>query len=163
MQRVLDNLNSPAFVYNAQHDLIAAKLLRRALSAPHFYADWPLAGSLTAAMLRLQAGRDPLNGDLTALIRANCPPAAHSSVRTGPSRTSTSTTPDARPTDTQKRSHHGPPYKWRRALIRRKRLGQAMIPGTPSGTRTRTRGSRGKPPMPVRCLVVPTGALFVAL
>ncbi|GAB2883604.1 MmyB family transcriptional regulator [Streptomyces mayteni] len=36
--------------------------------ARDFYADWPLACSLTAAMLRFEAGRDPLSADLTALI-----------------------------------------------------------------------------------------------
>lgn len=88
VQRVLDNMTVPAVVYNAQQDLIASNLLGRALFAPHFdadrpnlarfifldsrahdyYADWPLACSLTAAMLRYEAGRDPLNADLTALI-----------------------------------------------------------------------------------------------
>jgi transcriptional regulator with XRE-family HTH domain len=88
VQRVLDNMTVPAVVYDAQQDLIASNLLGRALFAPHFdtdrpnmarfifldsrardyYADWPLACSLTAAMLRFQAGRDPLNADLTGLI-----------------------------------------------------------------------------------------------
>jgi transcriptional regulator with XRE-family HTH domain len=88
VQRVLESMTVPAVVYNAQQDLIAANLLGRALFAPHFdadrpnmarfifldsrardyYADWPLACSLTAAMLRYQAGRDPLNADLTAVI-----------------------------------------------------------------------------------------------
>jgi transcriptional regulator with XRE-family HTH domain len=88
VQRVLDNMNVPAVVYNSQQDLIASNLLGRALFAPHFeadnpnlarfifldsrardfYADWPLACSLTAAMLRFEAGRDPLNRNLTALI-----------------------------------------------------------------------------------------------
>ena len=88
VQRVLDSMTFPAVVYNAQQDLIASNLLGRALFAPHFdadrpnlarfvfldsrahdyYADWPLACSLIAAMLRYQAGRDPLNADLTALI-----------------------------------------------------------------------------------------------
>ncbi|GAA2044488.1 helix-turn-helix transcriptional regulator [Agromyces tropicus] len=88
VQRVLDNMTVPAVVYNAQQDLIAANLLGRALFAPHFntprpnlarfifldsrardfYGDWPLACSLTAAMLRYEAGRDPLNTELTALI-----------------------------------------------------------------------------------------------
>jgi hypothetical protein len=36
--------------------------------ARDFYVDWDLACSMTAAMLRLEAGRDPLNGELTALI-----------------------------------------------------------------------------------------------
>jgi transcriptional regulator with XRE-family HTH domain len=88
VQRVLDNLAVPAVVYNPQQDLVASNLMGRALFSPHFeserpntarfvfldprardfYADWPLACSMTAAMLRLEAGRDPLNGDLTALI-----------------------------------------------------------------------------------------------
>jgi transcriptional regulator with XRE-family HTH domain len=88
VQRVLDNMTLPAVVFNAQQDLIAANLMGRALFAPHFkaekpnlarfifldprardfYLDWPLARSMTAAMLRLEAGRDPLNEDLTALI-----------------------------------------------------------------------------------------------
>jgi transcriptional regulator with XRE-family HTH domain len=88
VQRVLDNLAVPAIVFNAHHDLIAANLMGRALFAPHFeaekpnlarfifldprardyYVNWPLARSMTAAMLRLEAGRDPLNHDLTALI-----------------------------------------------------------------------------------------------
>jgi len=88
VQRVLDNLTVPAVVVNPQQDLVAANLMGRALHAPHFeaeqpnlarfifldsrardfYVDWPLACSLTAAMLRYQAGRDPLNSDLTALI-----------------------------------------------------------------------------------------------
>lgn len=88
VQRVLDNLAMPAVVYNARHDLVASNLLGRALFSPHFdsdrpnmarfifldsrakdyYADWPLACSLTAAMLRYEAGRDPLNAEITELI-----------------------------------------------------------------------------------------------
>jgi transcriptional regulator with XRE-family HTH domain len=88
VQRVLDNLTAPAVVCNAQQDLVAANLMGRALHSQHFeadkpnlarfifldsrarefYVDWPLACSLTAAMLRYQAGRDPLNSDLTALV-----------------------------------------------------------------------------------------------
>ncbi|HET6706650.1 MULTISPECIES: helix-turn-helix domain-containing protein [unclassified Amycolatopsis] len=88
VQRVLDNIALPAIVINARHDLIAANLMGRAMFAPHFeaekpnlarfifldprapdfYVDWPLARSMTAAMLRLAAGRDPLDHDLTALI-----------------------------------------------------------------------------------------------
>ncbi|WP_410611142.1 helix-turn-helix transcriptional regulator [Amycolatopsis sp. lyj-109] len=88
VRRVLDNLAVPAVVINARHDLIAANLMGRALFAMQFeaekpnlarfifldprardfYADWPLARSMTAAMLRLAAGRDPLDSDLTALI-----------------------------------------------------------------------------------------------
>ena len=88
VQRVLDNLTVPAVVWNPQQDLIASNLMGRALFSPHFeaerpnlarfifldprakdfYVDWPLARRMTAAMLRLEAGRDPLNSDLTALI-----------------------------------------------------------------------------------------------
>lgn len=88
VQRVLNQMIAPAVVYNATQDLIASNLLGRALHLPHFeadrpnlarfifldsrapdfYEDWPLACSLTAAMLRYEAGRDPLNPDLTALI-----------------------------------------------------------------------------------------------
>ena len=88
VQRVLDNLAVPAVVFNAQQDLIASNLMGRALFWPHFeaerpnlarfifldprardyYVDWPLARSMTAAMLRLEAGRDPLNRALTALM-----------------------------------------------------------------------------------------------
>lgn len=88
VQRVLDKLAVPAVVYNSRQDLIASNLLGRALFSPHFesdrpniarfifldsrakdyYADWPLACSLTAAMLRYEAGRDPLNAEITELI-----------------------------------------------------------------------------------------------
>jgi hypothetical protein len=88
VQRVLDNMNAPAVIVNAGQDVIASNLMGRALFAPHFeaakpnfarfifldsrardfYADWPLACRLTAAMLRYEAGRDPLNRELTALI-----------------------------------------------------------------------------------------------
>jgi peptide/nickel transport system ATP-binding protein len=41
VQRVLDNMNIPAVVVNAQQDLIASNLMGRALFAPHFEADKP--------------------------------------------------------------------------------------------------------------------------
>ena len=88
VQRVLDNLAVPAVVFNPQQDLIASNFMGRALFSSHFeaekpnlarfifldprakdyYVDWPLARRMTAAMLRFEAGRDPLNSDLTALI-----------------------------------------------------------------------------------------------
>ncbi|NRG42631.1 helix-turn-helix domain-containing protein [Rathayibacter sp. VKM Ac-2835] len=88
VQRVLDNMHVPAVVYNTHQDLVASNMLGRALfaplfdvdhpnmatfifldsRAPHFYEDWALACSLTAAMLRFEAGRDPLNPELTTLI-----------------------------------------------------------------------------------------------
>lgn len=90
MQRVLDAMDTPAIVHNARQDLVAANRLGRALYAPHFdtdrrppnmarfvfldprardyYVDWPLARRTTAAMMRLEAGRSPLDEELTALI-----------------------------------------------------------------------------------------------
>jgi hypothetical protein len=79
VQRVLDNMLVPAVVVNARQDLIASNLMGRSLFAPHFatdlpnlarfifldsrardfYADWELACSLTAAMLRFETGRNP--------------------------------------------------------------------------------------------------------
>jgi transcriptional regulator with XRE-family HTH domain len=89
VQRVLDTMSVPAIVHNAAQDIIAANLMGRALYAPHFdtqgapnharfifldprardfYVDWEHARRTVAAMIRLEAGRDPLNEDLTALI-----------------------------------------------------------------------------------------------
>lgn len=88
VQRVLENMTVPAVVIDATQALIASNLAGRALFSLHFeadrpnlarfifldsrardfYEDWALACSLTAAMLRFEAGKDPLNGELTALI-----------------------------------------------------------------------------------------------
>jgi hypothetical protein len=89
VQRVLDHMHVPAIVYNAKQDIVAANLMGRALYAPlfetgptpniarfifldpraqDFYVDWGLARRTVAAMIRLEAGRDPLNAELTALI-----------------------------------------------------------------------------------------------
>jgi transcriptional regulator with XRE-family HTH domain len=89
VQRVLDNMTVPAIVHNSNQDLVAANLMGRALYAPHFdtdgtpniarfifldsrardyYVDWPKARRTAAAIMRLEAGRDPLNKELTALI-----------------------------------------------------------------------------------------------
>jgi transcriptional regulator with XRE-family HTH domain len=89
VQRVLDHMAVPAIVYNATQDILAANLMGRALYAPHFdtggtpniarfvfldpraqdfYVDWALARRMVSAMMRLEAGRDPLNDELTALI-----------------------------------------------------------------------------------------------
>ena len=89
VQRVLDHMHVPAIVYNAKQDIVAANLMGRALYAPlfetgptpniarfifldpraqDFYVDWGLARRTVAAMIRLEAGRDPLNEELTALI-----------------------------------------------------------------------------------------------
>ncbi|PZF86760.1 helix-turn-helix domain-containing protein [Jiangella anatolica] len=89
VQRVLDHLTVPAIVHNASQDLVAANLMGRALYAPHFdtdgvpniarfifldpraqdfYVDWTLARRTVAAIIRFEAGRDPLNTQLTGLI-----------------------------------------------------------------------------------------------
>ena len=78
----------PALAINARQDMLGSNVMGRGLFAPHFesdrpnlarfifldsrardfYPDWELACSLTAAMLRFEAGRDPLNDAMTALI-----------------------------------------------------------------------------------------------
>jgi transcriptional regulator with XRE-family HTH domain len=89
VQRVLDSMTLPAIVHNANQDLVAANLMGRALYAPmfdtegtpnvarfifldpraqDFYVDWAQARKVTAAMMRLEAGRNPLNRQLTTLI-----------------------------------------------------------------------------------------------
>ena len=88
LQRMLDSFTTPAVIYDVTQEIIASNVLGRALFAPHFeserpnmarfifldsrapefYLDWPMACSMTAATLRLEVGRDPLNEDLTALI-----------------------------------------------------------------------------------------------
>jgi len=88
VQRVLDGMTTPTLVYGATQDILGANALGRAMFAPlfdaaqpnmarfifldsrarDFYGDWDLACSLTAAMLRYEAGRDPLNAALTAVI-----------------------------------------------------------------------------------------------
>lgn len=88
VQRVLDSMTIPAIAYTARQDLVATNLLGRAMftwlleaerpnmarfifldsRAREFYGDWPLACRLTAAMLRYEAGRNPLDDELTALI-----------------------------------------------------------------------------------------------
>lgn len=89
VRRVLDAMDTPAVVHNARQDIVAANALGRALYSPHFdterqpntarfvfldprardyYVDWPRACHTVAAMMRLEAGRNPLDEDLTALI-----------------------------------------------------------------------------------------------
>lgn len=88
LQRTLDSMATPAIVYNAAQDVVGANPLGRALFSQlfegdrpnisrfifldtrsrEFYGDWPETCSLNAAMLRFEAGRDPLNPELTALI-----------------------------------------------------------------------------------------------
>lgn len=90
VQRILDSMGAPAIVHDSRQDLVAANRLGRALYSPHFdtdrrppntarfvfldprapdyYVDWPRARRTTAAMLRLEAGRNPMDEELTALV-----------------------------------------------------------------------------------------------
>lgn len=88
LQRMLDSFTGPAVIYDVTQEIVAANVLGRALfsplyesgrpnmarfafldsRAPEFYQDWLLVCSMTAATLRLEVGRDPLNEELTALI-----------------------------------------------------------------------------------------------
>jgi transcriptional regulator with XRE-family HTH domain len=88
VQRVLDGMSVPALVYNSRQDVIGSNLLGRAMfpglfeaeqpnmarfifldsRAQTFFGDWTLACSLTAAMLRYEAGRDPLDEEITAIV-----------------------------------------------------------------------------------------------
>lgn len=88
LQRMLDSFTGPAVIYDVTQEIVASNVLGRALfaplhegrrpnmarfafldsRAPEFYQDWLLVCSMTAATLRLEAGRDPLNEELTALI-----------------------------------------------------------------------------------------------
>ena len=91
LQRVVDAMvAAPAFVRNGRLDLLAINTLGRALYAPvfddpsrpanlarfnfldprarDFYPDWDGAAHTSVALLRTEAGRDPHNRDLTALV-----------------------------------------------------------------------------------------------
>lgn len=91
IRQILDAVtDAPAWVRNARHDLLAANHLARALYAPlladprrpannarfvyldpaarDFYTDWDRAADDIAAMLRSEAGRNPEDKHLIALI-----------------------------------------------------------------------------------------------
>jgi transcriptional regulator with XRE-family HTH domain len=91
VQQVLDAISdAPAWVRNARHDMLAANRLARALYAPllagpsrpannarfvyldpasrEFFTDWGRAADDIAAMLRLEAGRNPYDKKLVELI-----------------------------------------------------------------------------------------------
>ncbi|OHV29685.1 transcriptional regulator [Parafrankia colletiae] len=89
VQRVLDHMTVPAIVHNTSQDIVAANLMGRALYAPLFdtegvpniarfvfldprsrdyFVDWTGVRRTQAAIMRLEAGRNPLNTELTALI-----------------------------------------------------------------------------------------------
>ena len=91
VQQVLDAItDAPAWVRNARHDMLAANRLARALYTPlladprrpannarfvyldpasrDFFTDWERAADDIAAMLRLEAGRNPYDKKLVELI-----------------------------------------------------------------------------------------------
>lgn len=91
IQRVLDSMTTvPAIVRNGRMDLLAANMLGRALYSPAYefeteapnlarfaflcpaakelYPDWDGAANVAVALLRSEAGRDPHNAALTALV-----------------------------------------------------------------------------------------------
>jgi len=91
VQQVLDAItDAPAWVRNARHDMLAANRMARALYAPmladprrpannarfvyldpasrDFFTDWDRAADDIAAMLRLEAGRNPYDRKLVELI-----------------------------------------------------------------------------------------------
>ena len=91
IQQVLDAItDAPAWIRNGRHDLLAANPLAQALYAPmladprrpantarfvyldpaskEFFADWERAADDIAAILRLEAGRNPHDKALTELI-----------------------------------------------------------------------------------------------
>ena len=90
IQRLLDQIQAPAIVSNAQGDLVAANALGRALyspvfespeqpansarftfldpAAPDFYPDWDRLATELVAGLRSQAGQDPYDRNLQDLI-----------------------------------------------------------------------------------------------
>lgn len=90
VQQVLDALDTPAWVRNSRHDILAANAMGRALYAPvfddprrpvnttrftylnpaarEFWRDYDQIANDAAAMLRLEAGRNPHDPDLITLI-----------------------------------------------------------------------------------------------
>jgi transcriptional regulator with XRE-family HTH domain len=91
LQQIVGSMvTTPAFVRNGRLDLLAINALGRALYAPvfddptrpanlarfnfldpcarDFYPDWDDAAHTSVALLRTEAGRDPHNRDLTALV-----------------------------------------------------------------------------------------------
>lgn len=89
VQRVLDGMDAAVIVYDTRQNLVAANALGRALYAPHFdtdgqpniarfvyldsrakdfYVDYALARRTLSAIMRMDAGRNPLDAELTAVI-----------------------------------------------------------------------------------------------
>jgi transcriptional regulator with XRE-family HTH domain len=94
VQQILDTIGSPAAVYNARGDYLAANSLGRALYAPlfespeqppnsarftfldpaaqEFFIDWEKVAKDSVANLRSQAGRNPYDRELTDLVGELC-------------------------------------------------------------------------------------------
>src|SRR6516165_4193369 len=87
VQHILDSAaGAAAFVRNGRLDLLAANALAQALYTPVYanlarfcfldprshelYPDWDDIADATVALLRTEAGRDPLNRDLSGLVAA---------------------------------------------------------------------------------------------
>jgi transcriptional regulator with XRE-family HTH domain len=91
VQWMLDSMSaSAAFVANGRMDVVAANTLARALYSPvldeprwraniarfqfldprahEYHTDWDAAANVTVALLRTEAGRDPYDKDLRALV-----------------------------------------------------------------------------------------------
>jgi len=90
LQRVLDTIDSPAWIRNGRADVLAANRLGRALYAPvlddpvrpantarftflnprgpEFYRDWEATAKDMVAVLRAEAGRNPYDRGLTDLV-----------------------------------------------------------------------------------------------
>ena len=91
LQRIMDSMQmTPAMVMNGRLDILAANTLGRALFAPvfadqagvpntaqfvffngdaqTFFRDWDAVANDTVAILRAEAGRDPLDRDLSDLV-----------------------------------------------------------------------------------------------
>jgi transcriptional regulator with XRE-family HTH domain len=90
VQRVLDAVNTPAFVRNGRMDILAANRLGHAFYSQHFdstqgpansarfifldprattfYVDWEQVATDAVAVLRSEAGRDPYDRELSDLV-----------------------------------------------------------------------------------------------
>ena len=90
VQQILDALDTPAWVRNGRHDILAANAMGRALYSPvfddqrrpvnttrftylnpaarEFWRDYDKVANDAAAMLRLEAGRNPHDPDLITLV-----------------------------------------------------------------------------------------------
>lgn len=90
LQRLLDSINAPAYISNARKDFLAVNAVGRAVFSPilddtanqrnnarftffnpaaqNFYMDWEAGANSIIASLRVEAGRNPHDKELTDLI-----------------------------------------------------------------------------------------------